>query len=107
MEIEDVASYAPKTKLWFPNKTEKEKSGYEWIEAEVLEDAGFAIKVKALSPVKLRSQSGSPFFNRETGKVIGMLLGGDEKGFYLCPARSLAKRLREAHAPVSLMESVK
>ena len=107
VEVEDTLSYAVGTKLWFPNKSAESPDGYAWAEAEVIEDKGLMISVKFLSEVKLQSQSGSPFINQATGKVIGILMGGDEKEIFLCPARSLAKRLKSTATPVPLMESIK
>jgi hypothetical protein len=108
LELEDVAGYKPGTKLWFPNKDSETPEGYTWAEAEVIEDKKLLITVKFLSKVKLESQSGTPFINQATGKVIGILMGGSEKAILLCPARSVAKRLKNTEAAVvPLMESIR
>lgn len=111
LEIEAVDKYPAGTKLWFPNKTPDEESGYKWVEAEVIGDIGPMLKVKLLQPVTLRSQSGSPFLNQKTGKVAGMLMGGEEKNgvaeLFLCPARFVAKRLESKPAEIPLIESIR
>lgn len=107
LPVEDIANYPKATKLWFPNKTETEKSGYAWIEAEVVADEKHVLKVRLLSPVKLQSQSGSPFINQETGRVAGMLMGGDEKVIFLCPTRFMARRIKQGPEAVPLMESIR
>jgi hypothetical protein len=108
LEVEDVADYKAGTKLWFPNKNPESPDGYTWVEAEVIDDKKVLTTVKFLSEVELESQSGTPFINQDTGKVIGLLMGGDAKEIILCPARSLAKRLKSTDAVVTpLMESIK
>ena len=95
------------TPLWFPNKNAQADNGYEWVAAEVVEDEGHVIRVKLLSKVKLQSQSGSPFLDRKTNAVVGMLMGGDDKEIYLCPARFILKHLTSEPAEVPLMTSVR
>jgi hypothetical protein len=111
LQLEQVAKYAPGTRLWFPNKNRDAAAGHTWIDATVVEDAGFWIQVRLAEKIILQSQSGSPVLNAETGKVIGMLQGAeDEHGrtmLYLCPARSLIKHLGRNLKPVSLMTSIR
>lgn len=64
------------------------------------------IKVRLLSPVTLQSQSGTPFINQATGRVAGMLMGGDKNELYLCPARGLLERLSQNMADIPLIESI-
>lgn len=106
IEIEKVARYTKGHKLWFPNKSEEDTIGYKWVEAEVIEDRGHMIAVKFLSDVKLQSQSGSPFFSQESGKAIGMLMGGDQNEIYLCPTRGILDSLDSHPTPMPLMESI-
>lgn len=106
LEIESVNRYAKGTRLWFPNKSLNGKFGYEWVEAEVVEDVGPLIVVKLLADIELRSQSGSPFLNQKNGRVIGMLFGGDKDELILCPARSLVKRLKSNKKSMSLLTSI-
>jgi hypothetical protein len=111
LELEQVAKYAPGTALWFPDKNRDTPAGHTWIDATVVEDAGFWIQVRLAQPIHLQSQSGSPVLNAETGKVIGMLQGAeDENGrtmLYLCPARSLIKHLGRNLKTVPLMTSIR
>lgn len=106
VEIENVARYPEGHKLWFPNKSQEEKVGYTWIEAEIVEDNGYMITVKLLRNVELKSQSGSPFFSQETGKAVGMLMGGKGTEIYLCPTRGIADALEADPQPVSLMTGI-
>ena len=106
IEIEKVSKYPKGLKLWFPNKSQDEKVGFKWIEAEVVEDKGHMITVKLLSKVELRSQSGSPFFSQKIGKAIGMLMGGDQNEIYLCPTRGIIDALKTNPKPRSLMKSI-
>lgn len=107
LEIDDVEKYAEGTKLWFPNKTADEKNGYRWVPAEIIKDEGHMLRVRLLGNVKLQSQSGSPFLDQETGRVVGMLMGGNKKELFLCPARFIAKRLKSPVQELLLMETVK
>ncbi|SKB03534.1 hypothetical protein SAMN02745166_03835 [Prosthecobacter debontii] len=106
IEIEKVAHYSKGHKLWFPNKAEEESIGYTWVEAEIVEDKGHMMTARLLSEVKLQGRSGSPFFSQETGKAIGMLMGGDENEIYLCPTRGIVDSLESNPTPIPLMESI-
>lgn len=107
VELENVEKYAEGTRLWFPNKSGAAKIGYEWLEAVVVEDEGRLLNVRFVSAPKLQSQSGTPFLNQESGRVVGLLMGGDEKmGIFLCPARSLVARIKSQPKEMPLMESI-
>lgn len=107
LEIEVIQRYPKGAKLWFPNKSGASDIGYDWIEAEIVKDDGHMIRVRLLSKIALQSQSGSPFISQKSGRVVGMLMGGDEKEIFLCPARSLARRLEAAPKEVTLMSGIK
>jgi hypothetical protein len=111
LQLEQVERYSTDTRLWFPNKRLDLEAGYEWIDATVIEDAGHLIRVRLRESVTLQSQSGSPVFNAETGKVVGMVQGGtDENGrtvLTLCPARSLVKHLGRRQQIFSLTTSIR
>ncbi len=111
LQLEQVARYEPGTRLWFPNKSRDAASGHAWIDATVVEDAGYWIQVRLSDPITIQSQSGSPVLNAATGRVIGMLQGVEDQNgttmLYLCPARSLLKHLARNPRPVSLTTSIR
>jgi len=107
VEFENVKKYKVGQNVWFPNKSKNAKLGYEWIPAKVVEDLGVAIEVRFLKDIKLVSQSGSPLINADTGKVIGILMGGTDTSFYICPSRFIIKSLEKNKKPLPLMESIK
>ena len=107
LQLDAEGNYAAGTKLWFPNKSTKAETGYEWVEGEIVKDEGYMIRVKLLSRVALRSQSGSPFLRQDNGRVVGMLMGSEGKEILLCPSRSLLKRLKSGAAEVPLMEAIR
>lgn len=111
LKLEQVARYEPGTRLWFPNKSRHEATGHAWIDATVVEDAGYWIQVRLADPIVIQSQSGSPVLNATTGRVVGMLQGAEDQNgvtmLYLCPARSLLKHLARNPRPVSLTTSIR
>lgn len=110
LQIENVPRYEPGNRLWFPNKSREVEIGHDWIDATVVEDLGYLIKVRLQDPISLQTQSGSPVLNADTGKVIGMVHAGEELNgkliLTLCPARSLARHLSRRQATVSLLSSI-
>jgi hypothetical protein len=111
LQLEQVERYSAGTRLWFPNKSRDVESGYEWIDATVLEDLGYLIKAKLRDPIVIQSQSGSPLLNADTGKVVGMVQGGEEENgkvtLTLCPARSLVKFLSRPQQTTALLTSIR
>ncbi len=111
LQLEQVARYEPGTRLWFPNKNRQLELGHEWIDAIVVEDLGHLIRVKLSAGIVMNSQSGSPLLNAATGKVIGMVNGGEEERgaiiLTLCPARSVLKHLGRRQELTSLMTSIR
>jgi hypothetical protein len=107
LQLDPTDKHPAGTKLWFPNKSAKVAAGYEWLDAEVVEDEGPMLRVKLLSKVRLQSQSGSPFLRQDNGRVIGMLMGAEKDVILLCPSRSLLKRLQSGAPEVSLMEAIR
>ena len=69
------------------------------------------IEIKLDTLIELESQSGSPVFSRQNGKVVGMVFGGEvEDGecvLWLCPARNILRFLAGDRNPVPLMRSVR
>ena len=110
LELESVPTYPVGTKVWFPSKDPEKPIGYTWIPAQVVGDEGHLIEVKLLEKVKMGSQSGSPFINDATGKVIGLLQGGKEvDGLFvltLCPARGVLKHLETTTETMPLAKSI-
>ena len=110
LQLEQVERYSPGERLWFPNKNRDVEIGHEWIDATIIEDAGHLIKVRVRDPIVLQSQSGSPLLNASTGKVVGMIHGGNEEDgkiiLTLCPARSLVKHLGRRQQLSPLMTSI-
>jgi hypothetical protein len=110
LQLEQVERYSPGDPLWFPNKSRDAAEGYDWIDANVLEDEGHLIRVRVREPIALQSQSGSPLLNASTGKVVGMIYGGEEENgrtiLTLCPARSIVKYLGRRHTVSPLMTSI-
>ena len=107
LKLEALERYPRGTKLWFPNKSDEKRYGYVWLDAEVIEDDLHVIKVRFAMPPSLESRSGTPFLNPESGCVIGMLMGWDDSGVLVCPARSIVKWLQKPPQPVPLKESIK
>lgn len=111
LQLEQVARYESGTRLWFPNKNRQVELGHEWIDAAVVEDLGHLIRVKLSASVVMNSQSGSPLLNAATGKVIGMVNGGEEERgaiiLTLCPARAVLKHLGRRQELTSLMTSIR
>ena len=110
LELENIERYTAGTRLWFPNKNREIETGHEWVDATVVEDLGYLIKVRLRDPVTLDSQSGSPLLSADTGKVIGMLQSGEEENgkilLTLCPARSIVKFLSRPQRPTPLLTSI-
>jgi len=110
LQLEDVARYPVGARLWFPNKNREFQAGHEWIDATVLEDLGYLIRIRLRDRIALDSQGGSPVLNADTGKVIGLFhRGEDDNGkisVTLCPARSILKFMSRAPKPMSLLTSI-
>ena len=110
LHLENVEHYASGTRLWFPNKTRDIDLGHQWIDATVVEDLGYLIKVQLRDPIAIESQSGSPVLSADTGKVIGMVQAGAEENgkvtLTLCPARSVLKFLGRRQQTYALMTSI-
>lgn len=111
LELEFVERYRTGARFWFPNKNPAAEEGYEWIDGLLEQDAGHYLKIRLRGPVALLSQSGSPVLHATTGRVAGLVYGGEEANggvtLICCPARSLVRWLRRPPAPVSLTRSIR
>lgn len=88
-------------RIWFPNKTQRSKLGYEVVEGTVIEaDLKYSLIVLERA-ITLESQSGSPIVSQQSGKVVGILSrGGMYRGktaLLLTPAHGILKVLTEAN----------
>ena len=111
LHLEVVDRYEVGTRLWFPNKSRETELGHVWMDAAIAEDAGTHLIVRIREPLTMESQSGSPLLNASTGKVVGMIYGGEiENGhtlLTLCPARSIVKHLNRRQQVTPLSTSIR
>lgn len=99
LELE-LANIEVGERIWFPNKNAKAPQGYDLIEGSVTEATGTYLLITLDRVVDLQSRSGSPILSQRTGKVIGILTGGNKKNnhsiIFLTPSSSIYKALLEA-----------
>lgn len=67
-------------RVWLPNKDPNSPSGFVRAEGRVTRVGDKHIAIELDKPVRLQSQSGSPFISIKTGHVIAVLAAADEDG---------------------------
>lgn len=93
-------------RIWFPNKNAEAFFGYDLIEGTITEVKNTHIIVLLDQSIDLQSRSGTPILSQTTGKVIGILTGGEDlkntsTTLYLAPSPPIYRALLEAkHYPL-------
>lgn len=86
-------------RIWFPDKNKTTDLGYELVEGTVSKACEEFLLVILDQDINLQSRSGTPILSQRTGKVIGILVGGDKRNrrlLYITPAASIFKALLNA-----------
>lgn len=98
LEIDDRNIIEEGERIWFPNKNALVPLGYDLLEGKVSVVADTHLLVILDNTTDLQARSGSPIISQKTGKVIGIIAGGDKTGscLFLTPASSIYKALVEA-----------
>lgn len=97
-------------RVWLPNKDESAEKGHHNVAGTVTEATENYIVVELDVPIKLQSQSGSPFISQDTGKVIGTLSTANPNvkplKIYLTPAEAILRQLAKQDSFPKLRDEV-
>ncbi len=104
LQLSGRSGCAEGEKVWFPNKNPLSPHGHDRIEGTVAEAQNTFLKVILDREIDLNARSGTPVLSEKTGKVIGILTGGETRGnrsvLYLAPASSIHKALKAHEYPL-------
>jgi len=89
--------------VWFADKDgSKSAADQRVVTGSVTLESPLALIIELDEPIKLQSQSGSPFISQETGKVIGILSGavedGDRVKLIAAPVKKMVEQLQNETA---------
>jgi hypothetical protein len=100
LEIDNRNSAELGERVWFPDKRATANLGYHLIGGTLTKVNTDYLLITLDDPVNLQSRSGTPIISQYTGKILGILVGGETRGnktfLYITPGLSILKALVEA-----------
>lgn len=97
-ELDNRSAVEVGERIWFPDKNVTANSGNRLIGGTLSKTSAEYLLVTLDESIDLQSRSGTPIISQHTGKVIGILVGGDKENkklLYIAPGLSILKTLIE------------